>query len=331
LYQSGLFDVYPFLHWFPDLIPLVVAMPFGPLFYFYAKSVTDSSFRLTPKERWQFAPVIIDIVPNIIVWVFVIGVLGKMLNPASGRGWGDFIDEYNAYSDIPRWISMTTYVWLCRKYLNSVITSVNHGKDKGNYKWLVHFFNFMTGFQVLWFIFLVPYIIPQLRYPFLDTVGWYPLYIPIVVMVYWFGIRGYIYSQTNLLRNTAGTGFSQEVVDKTIEALTKSMNTDKLYRDPGLTVTQLSTTLKIPQKTISGVVNQHLKKSFNEYINGFRIAEVKQRLTGAGNEHYTITGIAFDCGFNSQATFQRAFKSITHLSPSEFLEQQRKHLEKISL
>jgi len=32
----------------------------------------------------------------------------------------------------------------------------------------------------------------------------------------------------------------------------------------------------------------------------------------------TIAGIAFECGFNSQATFQRTFKELTGQSPSEF-------------
>jgi AraC-like DNA-binding protein len=66
-------------------------------------------------------------------------------------------------------------------------------------------------------------------------------------------------------------------------------------------------------------LNNHLNKSFNEFVNEYRIEEVKKRLVEKGNEHLTISGIALDCGFNSQATFQRAFKHVTGVSPKEYV------------
>jgi len=38
------------------------------------------------------------------------------------------------------------------------------------------------------------------------------------------------------------------------------------------------------------------------------------------NSNLTIAGIAYDCGFNSQPTFHRAFKSITGITPKEYLQ-----------
>jgi AraC-like DNA-binding protein len=65
-----------------------------------------------------------------------------------------------------------------------------------------------------------------------------------------------------------------------------------------------------------------LNKSFNEFINEYRIEEVKKRLLEKGNEHLTIAGLALECGFNSQATFQRSFKNATGVSPKEYLSLQ---------
>jgi AraC-like DNA-binding protein len=81
----------------------------------------------------------------------------------------------------------------------------------------------------------------------------------------------------------------------------------------------LSTHTGIPAKTISAVLNQHLNKSFNEFINSYRIAAIKSRLLSSNNKNLTIAGLAYECGFNSQPTFQRAFKNIQGESPSEFL------------
>lgn len=59
-------------------------------------------------------------------------------------------------------------------------------------------------------------------------------------------------------------------------------------------------------------------KSFNEFVNEYRVNAFKQEAMQPKMSHLTIAGIAFECGFNSQATFQRTFKQITGMSPSEF-------------
>jgi len=96
------------------------------------------------------------------------------------------------------------------------------------------------------------------------------------------------------------------------------MQEDQLFLNPGLSLTILSQHSGIPQKTISAVLNQHLHKSFNEFINEYRVAAFKERIQKRESNQLTIAGIGLECGFNSQATFQRTFKEITGMSPSEF-------------
>ncbi len=43
-------------------------------------------------------------------------------------------------------------------------------------------------------------------------------------------------------------------------------------------------------------------------------------LKAGEQKNQTLLGIAFDCGFNSKATFNRAFKKQTGLSPKEWIE-----------
>jgi AraC-like DNA-binding protein len=96
------------------------------------------------------------------------------------------------------------------------------------------------------------------------------------------------------------------------------MEEDKLYLNAGLTVNTLAQHVSIPTKTISAILNQHLNKSFNEFVNEYRVKAVKEKIQQPAMDHLTIAGIAFECGFNSQATFQRTFKQIAGMSPSEF-------------
>ena len=97
------------------------------------------------------------------------------------------------------------------------------------------------------------------------------------------------------------------------------MEEEKIWLDPALNLSLLSSQTGVPSKTISAVLNQQLNISFNEFINSYRINAIKARLLSPEDKNLTIAGLAYECGFNSQPTFQRAFKSIQGESPSEFL------------
>ena len=310
-----------------DLLPLINAMLLGPLIFFYAKAVLDPAFKIGRAERFHFYPVVLDWVARLIGWTFVIGALSGVFRGQDGPAWGYVMDEYNAYVDIPRWLSVTIYLILTRQLLRRQ-QSVGTGSQQQNLLWLRQFVSVFMVFQGIWLIHLVPYIIPVLRGPLLDKFGWYPIYIPIAVLIYWLGLKGYLHSRNSPINVTADkvntTFIPAETVEKAIGLLTNAMKTDKLYLDPELTVEKVGRHTQLPPKTVSFVLNQHLQKSFSTFVNEYRIEAVKQRITNPANEHLTLTGIAFECGFNSQATFQRAFRQMTGVSPKEYIGQQEK-------
>jgi AraC-like DNA-binding protein len=68
------------------------------------------------------------------------------------------------------------------------------------------------------------------------------------------------------------------------------------------------------------MINQGFQQNFNDFINNYRIEAVKQKLQLGEQKTQTLLGIAYDCGFNSKATFNRAFKKVTGVSPKEWLQ-----------
>ena len=308
-----------------DFLPLIMAMPLGPLIYFYTKSLLDPAFKIGRAERRQFYPVVLDWGNKLIGWVFIGGLLLGLFQREQGLAWGRVMDEYNTYADIPRWFSMTIYLLLTRKFLMRNEPADN---DQPHLQWLRQFVKVFLIFQVIWFIHLVPYIIPALRGPLLDTFGWYPIYIPIAVMIYWLGLRGYMHAQKSpvdvVTRKASATFIPDETVKNAAHSLKTVMQTDKLYLDPELTVEKVGRQVQLPPKTVSFVLNQHLQKSFNTFVNEYRVEAVKQRLINPASGHLTLTGIAFECGFNSQSTFQRTFKQMTGVSPKEYVGRQEK-------
>jgi AraC-like DNA-binding protein len=151
-----------------------------------------------------------------------------------------------------------------------------------------------------------------------------PIEIILVVFTYWIGLKGYGYSsivyvsEQKAVKNYADA-LPAEDAEACVVLLKKAMETDKLYLDPSLTVNKLADALSVNSRTISAVLNRELKKGFSEFVNEYRINEVKQKMLLPENKHITIAGIAFDSGFNSVATFQRTFKSVENITPKQFL------------
>ncbi|GAA0560002.1 helix-turn-helix domain-containing protein [Chitinophaga japonensis] len=319
LYEAPWFNANPLLPFILNFIPLILAMPLGPLLYFYVQASLDPDFRLSRRHRRHFYPVIIDIVPQLTAVVYIAGLLAGF-NWNDARPWGKFIDDYNVYADIPRWLSLTSYTWLSSRYL-AALKDVN----AQHRKWMRHFIHLFLAFQVIWFIYLVPYVIPPLTDKVLDTVDWYPVYIPLVILIYCLGIKGYMMAppEETAARKAAPSPPPAGVIAEAMPLLIKAMEEDRLYLDPALNLAQLAQHTGLAQKTISAVLNQHLQKSFNEFVNGYRIEAFKQKLQHRDQDHLTILGLALESGFNSQATFQRAFRNSTGMSPREYMQLQK--------
>jgi AraC-like DNA-binding protein len=323
LFESPWFTNNPVLNLLGNLIPLVIIMPVGPLLYFYVRSSTDPAFRITQRQRLHFLPVIIDCIPQLSVVVFFAGALTGYIAPNPGP-WGRFIDDYNVYADIPRWMSITTYLWLSARYLAGLRTENNPHRQ-----WMRQFIRLFLVFQAIWLIYLVPYVIPALTNKVLDTVDWYPVYIPLVILIYCLGIKGYLMAPEEApVTRKAVTPPPVELVAEAVPLLKKAMEQDRLYLEPDLNLALLSRHTGLPQKTISLVLNQHLQKSFNEFVNGYRVEAFKQKIRQPGQDNMTILALALDAGFNSQATFQRAFRSNTGMSPREYMQRRLKEQPK---
>ncbi|WDF46044.1 helix-turn-helix domain-containing protein [Chryseobacterium sp. KACC 21268] len=74
-------------------------------------------------------------------------------------------------------------------------------------------------------------------------------------------------------------------------------------------------------KYLSYVVNTHKKKDFKNYINELRVRYIILKLKNNSNyQKYKISTLAEEAGFSSQSKFAAAFKKITSVNPSEFLD-----------
>jgi AraC-like DNA-binding protein len=100
--------------------------------------------------------------------------------------------------------------------------------------------------------------------------------------------------------------------------VSKLFEKEKPYLDSELTLSDLASRLKTNTSILSQVINKGFDKNFNDFINEFRIYEYQTKVKAPQYAHYTRLAVAFDCGFNSKATFNRAYKKLTGQNPSDF-------------
>ncbi len=300
------------------LVPLLLVMPMGPLIYFYIRSSTDPTFRVTRQLKKHYLPVIIDLVPSITGILFFCGASLGWIYP-DARPWGIFLDDYNVYADIPRWVSVTIYLCLSARYL-SRLRRQPASRSLSLIPWLWLFVRLFFVFQVIWLLYLVPYVIPSYTNKMLDVFYWYPIYLPMAILIYGLGIKGYLVAQQQPAKLPASTmhSFAPAQLEHIVVQIRQAVERDRLYLNPRLTLADLSQHTGLAPKMISAVLNQHLQTSFNEFVNGYRIALFKEKIGQETFNHLTIAGIAQECGFNSAATFQRSFKAYTGISPTEY-------------
>lgn len=102
---------------------------------------------------------------------------------------------------------------------------------------------------------------------------------------------------------------------KIYEMLKKVIEVDKEYKNPELTLKSIAEKLDMPAYLVSQTINLYYKKNFFDLINECRITDAKNRLTVSDSKD-KIETIAYEVGFNSRATFYRAYKRYTGETPT---------------
>lgn len=116
----------------------------------------------------------------------------------------------------------------------------------------------------------------------------------------------------------ATTLLKEDEMDDYIKKIEQYMDIEKPYLNADISLPELSERMNIPSHHLSRVINEKLNMNFFDFINQYRVEEVKSRIQDPQYVHLSILGIAFDSGFNTKSAFNRVFKKMTGMTPSEF-------------
>ncbi len=298
-------------------LPIFYSLSFGPLIYFYVKSLVNHNFKLKIIHLLHFLPVLLQV----SLYVF----LTFSSYDTKQWYWENIHRPYTYRLEFDgTWISMSTYLVLSFRLLQDYQAWILNNfseLSKIRLNWLKMIIAIMIVLCIQWLIEIILRDVFEIYFEYnysIELLG-------LIALV--LGIAGI--KQANL----SGINFESEeklteadsktpfVLDENILAkIENAMLDQQLYLNPTLTLVQFSSALKLPSKVVSRHINTGYQKSFNDFVNSYRIEEVKRRLKSTDLQRLTIMGIAFDSGFNSKSSFNRIFKEFTGMAPSEYIK-----------
>lgn len=190
-----------------------------------------------------------------------------------------------------------------------------------SFKWLRNFIYLIIAgviFKYCWvlvdFIFDLPY----------EKDWWWHLFT--VSIIIYVGFNGYTQWQTLKLTFTENENKSEEPLKKEVQDLSEwkakielIMNSDKLYLQPDLSLLELAKKMKTNASVLSAAINQNFELNFNDFINEYRVREFELLIKDPKSKSLSLLGMAYEVGFNSKATFNRAVKKLRNKQPKDFL------------
>ncbi len=281
-------------------LPLQFSLVLGPLIFFYVLKLTRPEYKFSPKDLLHFIPALLE--QSIVL---------------------DPVLQFLAF------ISMISYLYCSHRLIEAYYRRQKfNGGDRYRVelRWL---HKLLAGFGLLWLLWIPSTIIGYMYYHHqLSIQIYYPFYLAVTVMLIWMAVVAYLRPEVGIPINPPAflkPSLPAELRQK--GAWLKNMvKTGLYYQDPELSLSTLAEKLGLTTHELSMIINTVLKKSFNDFVNEYRVQEVIVKMQDPANDHLTLMGIAYNSGFNSKSAFHRIFKERTGKSPAEYKIELKKEL-----
>ena len=273
-------------------LPLQFSLALGPLIYFYVRKLTRPEYKFCPKDLLHFVPALPEqfILPSPVL-------------------------PYLAF------ISVITYLYCSHRLIKCFYRRLKfNGGDRYRYelRWL---HKLLKGFGFLWLLW-IPFTAVDYFYYHnqLGTQAYYPFYLCIAIMLIWIAAAAYLRPEVSVPVHTPAFFKPSPPAELKQKGawLKNVVKANRYYEDPELSLGSLAAKLELTTHELSRIINQGLKKSFNDFINEYRVAEVKRKMQDPAYNHMNLIGVAYESGFNSKTTFNRAFKQLTGKNPVDY-------------
>lgn len=318
LHTSGLYNTTAF-----RFFPVGMELLLPPLIYLYVLSLTKPDFNFNRKYIWYFLPGLFYAIYDILLYIVAF--------------WHNSMPEKRALANQFYFNQLNIVEDYLIVILTIIFVVLGYKKISDYLRWLTQFKQYKTfpiyGWLkslIFWSIILGSVlIVNQLMSSFslamdYNNYRWRFFNLFLAFVTYYIGFMGYKkdglkvhVSKENLVSLSKKIN---KIQGQDIEKqLLKKLEKETVYLDASITLKQLAADLGVTTESLSLLVNQKFEMGFRDLINTYRVNHVKRLLSKNRKTDLSILDIALDSGFNSQASFYRAFNKFEGMSPKNYL------------
>lgn len=190
---------------------------------------------------------------------------------------------------------------------------------------------FMQGMLGVWLVFLLLWVISFVNSNFLNNAlsffNYNTLWIVISASIYMLGYISLKQSEVLKMPNrkaveatTDRARLNPNQIEQLKKRLSYFMIQEQVYANSELSLNLLAQKLNTSTNNLSWLLNRIYKQSFYDFINAHRVQAVVDAIRQGQHQKMTLLALAFEAGFKSKSTFNKAFKKETGQSPSAFIK-----------
>ena len=287
---------------------------FNPLIYFYSKALINPGYRLKWYQLWHVLPYLFVKMGSYIWGVEFIPEDFYRIDPSTWfRVTMSVISviSFIGYS-APSLVSVHRY----RINLKNELSTINRKITLG---WLLTVIVLYMSFMIIAYTLGIINIVTQIA-----TYAQLVSFAFLLVLVYIFSFYGLLQEQiypqpsSNKQEKYKNPRLTADEKTRIKKMLEDYFNEDKPYLYSELTIGQVSDKLQLPRHTLTEVLSTEIGRNFYQFVNEYRVSEVKKMLVDPGYANYSIDAIGYECGFNSKSSFYSVFKKSTGMTPAQY-------------
>jgi AraC-like DNA-binding protein len=320
LYENHFFEWMPHLYDYDGFLTLLL----GPLLYFYILLQTRPDFSFRPVHLLHLSSLVLYL---LIQWDF-------FTSDASAKV--AFIKDDNRMHIPNQFLAhyykigqVLLYEIMCycllarhRRTVKELLSSV----ENRQLQWLRNLLLASAGLFLIWVL------CNQIAFSYNFQTPVYLSVVALLFFTYWIAYyavtQEYVFEGIStvtvmpIIRDEARVRYrnstlTEDDIKRLMLQTEQHMRQSKPYLDSNLTLITLADQLQFNPKHLSQILNEGFGGNFYKYVNGYRVEESKHLLRDSLHK-YNILGVAYQAGFKSKSTFNKAFREFTGCSPSEF-------------
>ena len=292
---------------------------YGPLVYLFIRYLENQ--RLSQRLVWiHCSPFFLFFVADVL---FILGAF--VIDPQTGE-----VLDLLAFEVLVIQLLLYSFVSLrrFRRIRNNLLNTYSAIND-GDLRWVLYLLYFITGIYVLSFAFTHLLLAGVIS----DESVFVVIQLMVALFTYLLGYRLFVRPAFFFIGRADGaikngntryqkSGLKSEEAETRLHELVNYMKSRKPFTNPELTIFDVAAAMQISRNHLTEILNVYGGKTFNEFINTYRVEEAKRLLREHASDTLSVSGIGRQAGFKSPNAFFTNFKKMTGQTPAAWKEQQ---------